>query len=150
MLANITLELFLSQCNVEIMQEILNLLSPSYLFRWNLGPFTTNPVWYFIGILVGLMVFAYFNLKLAEKKDIFTKKVAIKFLAFAWSISISGIILVLFRQVNATYISAPVILLVWLGIAIVWFAHVAFYKLKTIPNRRKELKQEAGKRNYIP
>ena len=96
------------------------------------------------------MVFAYFNLKLAEKKDIFTKKVAIKFLAFAWSISISGIILVLFRQVNATYISAPVILLVWLGIAIVWFAHVAFYKLKTIPNRRKELKQEAGKRNYIP
>ena len=132
------------------MQTIFNLLSPSYLFHRSLGPSSSNLIWVFVGILVFLMIASYFYFRLAKTKDIFIKKAAIKFVSLFWTMGIMGIILVLLRQINTVYISAPILLLIWLLIAIIWLLIILKYRFKTVPKRRKDLMQESGKRSYLP
>jgi len=133
------------------MQQILNLLSPTYLFNKNLGPFTSSLAWVFLGLLVlGLLVTLWLRLKVAKNKDIFTKKVIKRFFSLVWTMGWIGIILWMFRQVNAQFVSAPFLLLIWALISAVWLGFVLKYWLKTVPDRRKRLALEASRKQYLP
>lgn len=133
------------------MMQILNLLSPDYLFQRNIGPFTSNLAWVFLGLLgLGLLVMLWLRLKVAKNKDIFTRKVIKKFFSLVWTMGWIGIILWTFRQIKAQYVSAPILLLIWALISAVWLGFVLRYWLKIVPGRRKRLALEASRKQYLP
>jgi O-antigen/teichoic acid export membrane protein len=132
------------------MQTIINLLSPSYLFHRNLSPFSPSFAWTFIGILVLLMVLSYFYFRLAKNRDVFMRKFSVKLVALSFTMGIIGILLVLVRQINVLYLSAPILLLFWLIVFIIWALVILNYRFRTVPKRKKDLMQESGQRNYIP
>jgi len=131
------------------MDILLHLLSPAYLFNKNHGSFTSNLadlfLWFNI-IFLGLAVLVKF---LAKKGDIFAKKSASKFSSLAWTMGLIGVILYGFRQINALYLSAPVFILIWGIILIVWLMLVLNYKFRTVPMRRKQVRRESNKRDYL-
>lgn len=133
------------------MMQIMNLFSPSYLFNKNLGPFTSSLAWIFVGLLgLGLLVTLWLRLKVAKNKDIFAKKAIKKLFTLVWTMGWIGIILWTFRQINAQFVSAPFLLLIWALISVVWLGFVLWYWLKIAPDRRKRLALEASRKQYLP
>ena len=132
------------------MSTILQLFSPQYLFNRNLGPFTSNLAWVFVYGLVGLIILVIILKKLAKKRDKFAQKAAAKFSALAWTMGLVGIILWSFRQINVFYLSAPVLLLIWLIISLIWFCFILHYALVRAPRRRREIARQAQNRTYLP
>src|SRR3989338_4300606 len=120
------------------MPTILHLLSPQYLFNRNLGPFTSSLGWFFVYGLVALILLAAIIKKLAKKRDKFAQKAARRFSALAWTMGLIGIILWAFRQINVFYLSAPILLVIWLVIVLVWLGFILRYILIKAPRRRKE------------
>lgn len=129
---------------------MLHLLSANYLFNKALGPFNSTLAWVFLFGLVGMVVLSVLFSASTKQKDIFWRKSAKKFSSFAWTMSLLGLILWLFRQVNVLYLSAPVLLLAWLVIALVWFAGILYYLFIKAPKRRAQLMVESKKKTYIP
>ena len=133
------------------MQQILRLFSLDYLFHRNLGPFTSNLAWIFLGVLAAAMLAALFlRVKTFKNRDIFGKKIIKKLFLLAWVMGLTGIFLWLFRQISVQYLSAPVLLLVWAVIAAVWLGFFLKYWLKTVPGRRKQLALETKRKQYLP
>ncbi len=133
------------------MPQLLNLLSPSYLFRPNLGPFVSPLAWVFLFALVlGMLLTLWLKVKFVKNKDIFAKKAARRLFSLVWTMGWIGIFLWLFRQINALYISAPVFLLIWAIISLIWLVIILKYWFITVPNRRRQLNQETGKKLYMP
>ncbi|MBU2575652.1 hypothetical protein KKF64_00980 [Patescibacteria group bacterium] len=130
--------------------QILHLLSPAYLFHKSLGPFQSNLAYIFAVFNVLLILIAIISRRLAKNKDLFAKKAVQKYGAFAWTMGSIGIILYIFRQINVLYLSAPIIVLIWLVILIIWLILVLKYRFFVVPIRRKDLMQDKGKREYIP
>ncbi len=131
------------------MSTILHLLSSQYLFNKNLGPFTSNLAWVFVYGLVGLIILAAILKKLAQKRDRFTQKALSRFSILAWTMGLIGIVLWSFRQINVFYLSAPILLLVWLLVALVWLGFIVHYLFIRAPRRRREIEAEARKREYF-
>ena len=100
-----------------MIDTILHLLSPAYLFNKNLGEFTSDLAVVYISFNVGLIVLAILIPRLAKKGDLFANKASSKFKSFAWTMGAFGIILYIFRQINIFYLSAPILILVWLIIS---------------------------------
>ena len=131
--------------------QVMNLFSPDYLFQRNLGPFTSNLAWFFLGLLgLGLLVTLWLRFKVAKNKDIFTKKVLKRFFTLVWTMGWVGIVLWTFRQVNAQYLSAPILLLIWALISAFWLVFVLRYWLKIVPDRRRRLALETSRKQYLP
>jgi len=61
-----------------------------------------------------------------------------------------GIVLYIFRQINVFYLSAPIIVLIWAIVFVIWLMLVLKYLFFVAPKRRKDLMQETGKREYLP
>jgi flagellar biosynthesis protein FliR len=74
----------------------------------------------------------------------------VKFSSFAWTMGVIGLILYSFRQINVFYLSAPIFVLIWLVIAIIWLISVLNFWLRVAPKRRKEINQNAEKKYYMP
>lgn len=132
------------------MPALLHLLSPDYLFHKNLGPFTSSLAWFFVYGLVGLIVLAAIIKRQAKKRDKFSQKAAARFSALAWTMGLIGIILWAFRQINVFYLSAPVLLLVWLVTTLVWAAFIGHYLFIKAPRRRREIAAQNRKEVYLP
>ena len=132
------------------MNELFHLFSPQYILNRNLGPFTSNLAWFFVYGLVGLIILAIILKKLAKKRDKFTKRAAAKYSALAWTMGMIGIILWAFRQINVFYLSAPVLLVVWLAIVLVWLGFILHYVFVRAPRRRREIARQAQNRIYSP
>jgi hypothetical protein len=131
------------------METILHLLSVRYLFARNLGPFTSDLAYIFLGINIFLIVTAIIISKLAKKRDLLAQKVAARYRNFAWTMGLIGIILYTFREINVLYLSAPIIILLWLIIAIIWFGFVLKYKLFVVPKRRSTIQSQESKQEYL-
>lgn len=133
------------------MQTLFRLLSPEYLFHRNLGPFTSVLAWYLLAGIVAIMAVAFvFRLKLAKNKDSLSRKTAQKFFNLTWTMGSLGLILWIFRQINAFYISAPILWLIWLLAGAVWLGVVLNYVFRIVPRRRQEIMRETGKKSYLP
>jgi len=132
-----------------MMDQIIHLLSPTYLFHKSLGPYQSNLVYIFVGVCVLLIFIAIICRRLAKDKDLFAKKAAQKYGSFAWTMGAIGIILYIFRQINVFYLSAPILILIWGIVLIIWLILVLKYKFLIVPKRRKDLMQEQSKREYI-
>jgi hypothetical protein len=78
------------------------------------------------------------------------KKAARRLFTLAWTMGWIGIFLWIFRQVGALYISAPILLLIWAIISLIWLVMILKYWFITVPRRRKQLNQEVGKKLYMP
>lgn len=130
---------------------ITNLFSASYLFNRSLGPFTSPVAWVFLVGLVLLMAGSwFFDKKIASKKDIFVKKASSRFFTFSWTMAWIGIVLWVFRQINVLYLGAPIFLLVWLIISLVWLGFILNYWFRIVPKRRQNLLEEKKKNKYLP
>lgn len=131
------------------MDTLLHLLSPDYLFNKNHGPFTSDLAGVFLWFNVALIVFVVLVKWFAKKGDIFAKKSASKFSSLGWTMGLIGIILYGFRQINVLYLSAPVFILIWAIIVIVWLILALNYQFRTAPKRRKQVSRESGNRDYL-
>lgn len=132
------------------MSTLLHLLSPQYLFHKNLGPFTSSLAWVFVYGCVGMIILAVILKKLAKKRDKLSQKAAAKFSALAWTMGMLAIILWAFRQINVFYLSAPILLLVWLVVALVWLGFILYYAVVRAPRRRREIAAQSRKGEYLP
>ena len=133
------------------MLQLLNLLSPGYLFQRNIGPFISPLASFFLlALVLGMLITLWLKVKFVKKKDIFAKKAARRLFSLVWTMGWIGIFLWLFRQINALYISAPIFLLIWAMISLVWLGMILNYWFRTVPRRRKQLNQETGKKLYLP
>lgn len=132
------------------MDTIFHLLSPTYLFARSLGPFASNWAWVFFAFNILLIADAVIIRRWARKKDIFSQKAAQKYYALAWTMGLIGLILWSFRQLGAFYISAPIGILIWLAILLVWLGFVLYYWLIKAPRRRRQLRVERAKKDYLP
>ena len=132
------------------MNTILHLLSPSYLFAPALGAFTSPLAWVYLSFNVLLILIAIVFEKLAKNKDKFVQKTAQKYSALAWVMGLIGIILYIFRQLGAFYLSAPIGILLWLAVLLVWAGFIAHYWFIYVPKRKKALKGENLKKKYLP
>ena len=103
-----------------MIDQIIHLLSPSYLFNKNLGAFQSNLAYIFAGFNIVLIIIAIICRRLAKKGDLFARKAAQKYGSFAWTMGAIGIILYVFRQINVFYISAPILVLIWAIVLIIW------------------------------
>ncbi|OIO48273.1 MAG: hypothetical protein AUJ34_03435 [Parcubacteria group bacterium CG1_02_41_12] len=133
-----------------MIDQIIHIFSPEYLFNKNLGPYQSNIGTLFAGFNVLIIVLAIILRRLAKEKDLFIKKAVQKYGSWAWTMGAIGIILYIFRQINVMYLSAPIIVLIWAIIAIIWLILVLKYRIITVPKRRKDLMIEKGKRDYLP
>ena len=133
-----------------MINELLHLFSPAYLFHKSLGPFQSNLAYVFVVFNIGLILIAIISRRLAKAKDLFARKAAQKYASFAWTMGAIGIILFIFRQINVFYLSSPVLVLIWAIILIIWLILVLKYLWFIAPKRRKDLMQEKGKREYLP
>lgn len=129
---------------------MLHLLSANYLFNGRLGPFTSTLAWVFLACLIGMVVFSVLFKAWTRKKDIFWQKSAKKLSPLAWTMGIFGLLLWLIRQMNTMFISAPILLLVWFVVLVVWGASVLRYLFVKAPKRRAQLMSEQSKKNYLP
>lgn len=125
--------------------------SPDYLFNKNLGPFTSNLAWYFLGgVLAAMAVTWLIRRKLVKNKDIFAKKAAKKLFQCVWVMGWITIVFWVLREINVMYLSAPVWLLLSATTGLIWLMFVAYYWLKTVPKRRAQLGQDGNKKRYLP
>lgn len=130
---------------------ITNLFSAGYLLNKGIGPFTSPLAWFFLAFLMVAMVGSwFFKKKIAKNKDIFTKKVSARLFVICWTMGWIGIILWIFRQINVLYLGAPIFLLIWAVISLIWLLFILNYWLRTVPKRRKRLFEEMKKRQYLP
>lgn len=128
-----------------------NFLSPGYLFNKNLGPFTSNLAWYFLGGVLAVMAATWLiRRKLVKNKDIFAKKAARKLWQSVWVMGWIIIVFWIFREINVMYLSAPVFLLASIATGLVWLMFVAYYWFKIVPKRRARLGQDGSKKRYLP
>ncbi len=133
------------------MGTLTHLLSPEYLFHRNLGPFTSVLAWYlFAGIILVMAAALIFRLKLAKSSDTLTRKTTRKLFSFSWTMGSIGLILWIFRQINAFYISAPIFWVIWLVVGAVWLGTVLNYAFRVAPRRRSEILANVGKKSYLP
>ncbi|MBI2051121.1 MAG: hypothetical protein HYT31_04995 [Parcubacteria group bacterium] len=119
------------------------------MFNKNHGPFTSNLADVFLWFNIGLLALAVLVKILSKKGDIFAKKAASKFNSLAWTMGLIGIILYGFRQINVLYLSAPVFILIWGIIAVIWLTLALNYRFNTVPMRRKQVSRESNKRDYF-
>ena len=131
------------------MDTLLHLLSPAYLFNKNHGPFTSNLASVFLWFNIGLLALAILVKWFAKKGGKFAKKTASKFGSLAWTMGLLGIILYSFRQINVLYLSAPVFILIWGIVVVMWLMLVLNYRFNTVPERRKQVSREQGDRDYL-
>ncbi|MDP3995364.1 MAG: hypothetical protein Q8P78_01995, partial [bacterium] len=103
----------------------------------------------FAWVNVALLVAGIIVVRLAKKGDRFTQKSAAKFNAFAWTMGLLGIILYGFRQINVLYLSAPVLILVWGIVVVIWLILVLNYHFRVAPKRRETVRKESQKRVYL-
>ena len=130
---------------------VKNFLSPAYLLNRNLGPFTSGLAWLFLAGAVLVMALAWLiRYQLAKNRDIFAKKAAKRFFNLAWVMGWISVVLWTFREINVTYLSAPILLLAAGLIALIWLVFVLYYWLKVGPRRRAQLSQEKNRRRYLP
>lgn len=130
------------------MDTLLHLLSPSYLFHKNHGPFTSDLADVFLWANIGLVALAILVKVITRKGDRFAKKAAAKFTSCAWTMGAIGVILYAFRQINVLYLSAPVFILMWAMATAVWLVLVANYCLRVVPKRREAVARESETRDY--
>jgi len=133
-----------------MIEQIIHLLSVEYLFNRSLGPFQSNLAYIFVGFNVLLILIAIISRRLVKNKDLFARKSAKKYGTLAWSMGSIGIVLYIFRQINVFYLSAPIIVLIWAIVFVIWLMLVLKYLFFVAPKRRKDLMQETGKREYLP
>lgn len=129
----------------------MGFISLAYLFNKNLGPFTSNLAWYFLGGILLLMIITWLiRFKLVKNKDIFAKKAAKKLFQVIWVMGWIMVFFWVFREINVMYLGAPVFLVLGGLVAIIWLVFVTFYWFKTVPNRRTQLGQQGNRKRYLP
>ncbi len=132
------------------METITHLLSSQYLFNKALGPFTSELATVFLVVVLVGMIAGSIVSRMLAKQDIFGKKIAQKIRAFVWTMGPIAFILFLFRQLYVLYLGAPVFLLIWLIVGILWAGYIAHYWMKVVPVRREQVKKDSSKRDYLP
>jgi len=128
---------------------ILHLLSPAYLFNRSLGPFRSDLAYIVLGLIIAGMLFSLIYRRICKKGDLFAKKVAHQVFNLALIMGFFGLLLLFVRQEGATYISAPIFLLIWAIITALWLIKIARYRFVVVPKRREQLSAEAQKKKYL-
>ncbi len=131
--------------------NISNILSTTYLFNTNPGPFL--PIAFKIVILFfgGLVILGFLSKKM-EKQNSFppVKKFFYKLNRFFSVMGISGLAYVFMREQGVYLLSTPILLLVWAAVSVVWAGSILKYYFTDKPKREEELKQEADKKKFLP
>lgn len=128
-----------------------NLLTLSYWFNLNPGPFLDEYIKIVYGIIVLILVAGFvtwiFVKKNADNKLI--QKFWIKVQNFCFTIGISAGLLVFFRQQRINFLSMPfLLLLIFIG-ALVWTYFILKYITTTVPARKKEKAEQELKNKYL-
>ena len=135
---------------LKIKDSLLADLSLGALFNRNPGPFPANFAYFSLFFLLFWLFFALIWRFRTKNKDIFAKKIARRFFRLSWAMGIIGLVLWIFRQLNAAYLSSRFIILLWIVVLLIWLGIWLNYCFRIAPKRRRQLAQEVAKKAYLP
>lgn len=96
------------------------------------------------GIVVGL--FAYTKLKSKTPP----KNLWIKLQTWGWAAGILGLLLMIFRETRAIYLSSRLWLLLWIVIIFIWLIYIIYYAKFILPKEKKNIDQDEELLKYLP
>lgn len=130
--------------------DLTKLFSLTYLFeRFPIGGFS----WAFRIILLVLFVGAIVLAILGQKKVKNSgpvKKFWQKMILWGWTSGLVGLLLVLFRELRAIYLSARFWLFLWILIMIVWLILNLIYLKRRVPAKEELIKQQEEFKRWLP
>jgi len=128
-----------------------NLLTLSYWFNLNPGPFLGNYSRVIYGValfLLLLSLLSWFPIK-KNDKDKLLQRFWQKVQSFTATIGVVVLILVFLRQQRVSFLAMPFWMLVLFTVAIVWIYFIFRYATKKIPRIRKEQAEREAKEKYF-
>ncbi len=78
------------------------------------------------------------------------KKVWKKWQIWGWTVGIIGLLFILFREVNAIYLSSRGWLLIWLLVAFIWAIFIIVYWKRKVPAKEKLIKAQEEFNKWLP
>ncbi|MDP2812303.1 MAG: hypothetical protein Q8O32_01290 [bacterium] len=130
--------------------DLTKLFSTAYLFeRFPVGGFS----WIFRIILLALFIGAIVIAILGQKKLKNSgpiKKFWQKMILWGWTTGLIGLLLVLFRELRAIYLSARFWLFLWLVISFLWLVFNIIYLKRKVPAKEEIIKKQAEFNRWLP
>jgi len=127
-----------------------NLLSFNFWFK--MRPAALTP--FYFNIIIGLVVFLFLAaiiLSIIQKRN--SKGLYCRFwnslVVFSWANLIFGLLIAFFNYELVPFLSSRFWLLLW-GIGIIVWLFFILKRLKSIPERKKQLAEEAEFKKYLP
>jgi len=130
----------------------MNLLSPSYIFNLNPGPFIGNLgkyliIFFAVVIIAGVIAYVFSTHKANSP---LIRKMFTKVSNFLLTIGIIAILLIFFRQQRVQFLSMPFLLYLWLIGSMAWSVFVIRFFTHEVPQRKKQMAEKKEREKYLP
>lgn len=99
---------------------------------------------------VGAIVLALLSGRQNKKALGPIKKVWKKWQVWGWTVGLMGLLLIIFREVNAIYLSSRGWLLTWLLVATIWAIFIIIYWKRKVPAKKKLLQEQEEFNKWLP
>lgn len=99
----------------------------------------------FIG---GIVMALYAYTKLKDKTP--PKNLWIRLQTWGWSVGVVGLLLMIFRETRAIYLSARLYLLLWLVVTFVWLIYIIYYAKVILPRQKRHEEIDDEIKNIYP
>ena len=130
--------------------DLTKLFSLSYLFeRLPSDGFSWTFRISLLILFVGAIVLAIFAQKKAKNSGPI-KKFWQKMIVWGWTTGSIGLLLMLFREVRAIYLSARFWIFIWIFIMIIWLLLNIIYRHLKVPAKEELIKQQKEFDRYLP